>query len=534
MPWTATDAKDHKKGLTEKQSKQWARIANSVLKRCMAKGGSEETCAASAIKQANGAVMNANESKGIYSSYKNKQVLEYDVKLVVHQEKAHLVVPVVMMVEGVHNGSQGPLLHTIEELGKFPESWNGRPVVIYHPEDEEGNPISANSPEVVDKITVGRVYNTEVEEKKLKAEVWFDEEKLNSVSPETLAAVNDTKEMEVSLGMFTENEMEEGELNGEKYVGIALNHRPDHLAILPDQVGACSCEDGCGLGANKKDEDMKKPVIEMINDLCLAGYSINQIGNHSEQGYQEKMSMVYDKLRSLDSGNIYCYLEEMYDDYLIYSKNGDNDRKMYKQTYKIESGKIEFVGEPIEVHKKVEYVVNSGLTRTKFNINSINKEDKKMPKNECPKCLEKINAVIANKESGFVEADREWLEVLSEAQLDKTITPKVVEKEKVVEKTVEVNKLSTEDQADLAWAKEQRKARRENWVKEVIANTEKGTWEETTLNEMKDDVLERVFKSVKKETTTDYSVNGGTPPNINKSGSGGPLYMPGVEIEETK
>ena len=143
--------------------------------------------------------------------------------------------------------------------------------------------------------------------------------------------------------------------------------------------------------------------------------------------------------------------------------------------------------------------------------------------------------MIANKQSGFVEADREWLETLSETALDKTITPKVIEKEKVVEKTVEVNKLSTEDQADLAWARDQRKARRENWVKEVVANTEKGTWEEATLNEMKDDVLERVFKSVKKESVTDYSVNGGVPPVVNnKSNSGGALFMPGIEIEESK
>ena len=369
MPWkTDEDVKKHKKGLTSKQSAQWRRIANSVRKKLMAKGMSEKEAATSAIKQANGVVMNVNESKGVYSSYKSKQVLEYDVKLVVHQEKAHLVVPVVMMVEGVHNGSQGPLLHEIAELGKFPESWNGRPVVIYHPEDEDGNPISANSPEVVDKVTVGRVYNTTVEDNKLKAEVWFDEDKLNSVSPEILEDINETKEVEVSLGMFTENKMEKGVYEEEEYIGVAMNHRPDHLAILPDQVGACSCKDGCGLGANKKDEDMKP--YEMISKLCLAGYAINQIGNHSEQGYQEKMSMVYDKLRSLDSGNIYCYLEEMYDDSLIYSKNGDNDRKMYKQTYKIESGKIEFVGEPIEVHKKVEYVVNSSLTRTKFSINN--------------------------------------------------------------------------------------------------------------------------------------------------------------------
>lgn len=526
MPWTVADVEEHKKGLTDKQKKQWVRIANSVLKRCLAKGGTDETCAADAIKQANGAVMNANESKGVYSAYKSKQVLEYDIKLVVHQEKAHLVVPVVMMVEGVHNGSQGPLLHEISELGKFPESWNGRPVVIYHPEDEDGNPISANSPEVVDRVTVGRVYNTEVDGKKLKAEVWFDEDKLNAVSPQTLEAVNETKEMEVSLGMFTENEMETGTYNDEEYVGIAHNHRPDHLAILPDQTGACSCADGCGLGANKKDEDMT--IEQMLEKVRLAGFSVNVIGNQAEKEYRKRIDMAYDALRTKDV-NIYHYLEELYDDYLIYSKSGNGSSQMYKQTYKIESGKIEFVGEPIEVHKKVEYVVNSGLTRTKFSTNN-KKEDKKMSKNECPECLKKINAVIANKESGFVEADREWLETLSETALDKAITPKVVEKEKVVEKTVEVNKLTPEDQAALDFGKKQLKERRESWVKGIQDNT-KGVWTDEKLSKMDDDTLEGIYKSVKKEETTDYSVNGEAPLNVNKSGSGGALYPAGVEIE---
>ena len=133
MPWTTDeDVSKHKAGLTKKQSAQWRRIANSVLKAEMKKGKDEKEAAASAIKQANGVVMNNN--KDSYATYKTKQVLDYEVKLTVHNEKPHLVVPVVMMVEGVHNGSQGPLFHSIAELGKFPESWNGIPVVIYHPE----------------------------------------------------------------------------------------------------------------------------------------------------------------------------------------------------------------------------------------------------------------------------------------------------------------------------------------------------------------------------------------------------------------
>ena len=450
MPWTEADVEEKKKGLNPKQKKQWVRIANTVLKKEMKAGKSEEDAAVSAIKQANGVVMNVNESKGKYAVYKNKQVLDYEVKLTVHQEKAHLVIPVVMMVEGVHHGSQGPLLHSIDELGKFPESWNGIPVVVYHPE-EDGSAVSANSPDIIDKMTVGRVYNTIVEGKRLKAEVWLDEDKLNLVSCQTLEDINDTKEVEVSLGMFTENEMVAGFYGEEEYAGVARNHRPDHLAILPDQIGACSCADGCGLGANKEIENIQDKEIES------------------------------GKIKSIDSVN----------------------------------------------------VPNSGWVRNDVNINK-SKEENKMAKNECPKCLEKINTLIANKESGFVEADREWLEVLNESALDKVITPKVKEVEKIVEKTVEVNKLSAEDQAALAFGKRQMKERKEKMVKGIQDNTEKGIWDETVLNSMSEDLLERVFNSVKKEEESllqgNYLLNAGGNLNVNVAEEA-PLAFNGVELK---
>ena len=62
MPWTKDDVDDHKKDLTDAQKEQWVEVANSALKKCMEDGGSEETCAISAIKQANGSV-ERNEEK---------------------------------------------------------------------------------------------------------------------------------------------------------------------------------------------------------------------------------------------------------------------------------------------------------------------------------------------------------------------------------------------------------------------------------------------------------------------------------------
>ena len=127
-------------------------------------------------------------------------------------------------------------------------------------------------------------------------------------------------------------------------------------------------------------------------------------------------------------------------------------------------------------------------------------------KNECPNCLEKINALIANEQSKFVEADREVLLTFDEATLDK-LEPTVVEVEKVVEKEVNVNALTPEDQAALAFGKKQMKARTDSMSKSIQENTSKELWPDAILNAMDEESLERVYKTTKKEDeVVDYSL----------------------------
>lgn len=521
MPWTVDDVDKHKKGLSDKQKKQWVRIANAVLAKCMKDGGSDEDCAPKAIKQAN-SVLNANSDA--YAVYKNRPESDYEVTLTVHQDKPCYVVPVVMMVEGVHSGSHGPLLHKIDELGKIPASWNGIPVVIDHPEDTEGTPISANDPAVIDSRTVGRVYNTNVDGSKLRAEAWLDEDKLNSIAPEILEDIINNKLIEVSVGVFSEELEEEGNWNGEDYKAVAYNYRPDHLAILTEFVGACSCQDGCGIRTNK-DNTMEITINGDFKgrDLILAlnkqGIVPKTIGNNAEAGYREKMDAVYSALRTLETDKSYCYLEEMYDSYLIFAKNAAGENKMYKQDYSYESGKIELVGNPVEVHRKVEYVTNNLST---------NKKEVKMSK-ECAPCVkEKVDALIANSQGRWTEDDRDFLQTLSEAQLEKM---KPIEVTKEVEKKIEVNKLTPQQEADLAFVANMRAEKKRTMVTEIQANTEKDTWTEDALNKMDDDTLERVFKSVKKGKVVDYSLMG-IAPVINSDGAPEPMLPLSFETKE--
>lgn len=264
MPWTVADVDRFKKGLSDKQKTQWVSVANNTLKQCLAGGGKQSTCEGNAVRQANGVTGNMEQH---LSSYKT-QVEKYDIRYEMHVGKSYIVVPVVMMVEGVHNGSQGPTLHLAEELAKNVEIWNGIPVVIDHPKDEGGF-ISANSPDVVEQQGVGKVYNSKIENGKLKGEVWIEEEQANKVDSKTIANIKDQNPMEVSVGVFTDEEKARGKWRGESYALIARNYKPDHLALLPEAVGACSNNDGCGIRANvqKGGEDVDEDLAKQIKDL---------------------------------------------------------------------------------------------------------------------------------------------------------------------------------------------------------------------------------------------------------------------------
>lgn len=245
MPWTTKDTDRFKKGLSEEQKKKWVTTANGVLADCKEKGG--EDCEGKAIRIANGTVTNNSEYEVIKVNFTQ---LAYTVDIRIFEGKTYYVVPVVMMVEGVHNGSRGPILHTAEELGKIELSWNGIPVTIGHPFTDEGNYVSANSPETLTKWSVGRVFNAKMDNEKLKADVWLEEERLKIVSPETLQMIRNGQIVEVSIGVFSEDDYIDGKWNDEEYIAVARNYRPDHLALLPGEVGACSINDGCGLRVN--------------------------------------------------------------------------------------------------------------------------------------------------------------------------------------------------------------------------------------------------------------------------------------------
>lgn len=158
--------------------------------------------------------------------------IEDTPRLDTFEGRQHVVVPVIMARVGVEmNGGVIPN----EEM--MPESWNGVPVTVGHPRDASGY-ISANSPGTLETFAVGRIFNAHMNEGRLRAEAWID---TSRATDELISAIQSGAPMDVSTGYFSQT------VNGE-YRDI----KPDHLALLPNEQGACSWQDGCGVRANQK------------------------------------------------------------------------------------------------------------------------------------------------------------------------------------------------------------------------------------------------------------------------------------------
>lgn len=182
--------------------------------------------------------------------------------------RRYIVVPMVMILEGVHTGSQGPVYYSIDELAKTPKMWNLKPIVIEHPFRGD----TATDLEVYKRQSVGMVMNTHFTDGKLKAEAWIDIDKALEKCPTILEHIKHRLPMEISTGLFSELVLEEGVWNGEPYKGRIINIRADHLAILPQKQGACSLSDGAGLLINQRQEIDHNEVLNVISTVVNQEY----------------------------------------------------------------------------------------------------------------------------------------------------------------------------------------------------------------------------------------------------------------------
>ena len=329
----------------------------------------------------------------------------------------HLVVPVVALTEMVLQGvdSDGPELALAEEFGSNVLAWNGRPVVVNHPEID-GNKVSASLPEVVDAEKIGEIYNTTLDDKKLKLEAWIDLGRVKTLGGDIAETVDKLRSgeeiIEVSTGLFANIEDKSGTFEGEDYQGVWRNVVPDHLAILSEGPGACSVEDGCGAPrANSKQRcndpncvncnGKRKSIFSSIRSslLKIAGAGMS---------HETKRRMLSTAIREKMNSN-WVWLEAVYEDTVVFQTD---DGGLFELGYTMTEEEVTFDEEAMPVVAQVEFV-----PPLKVNKDGTFEMDKE-------KFIDKL---VANKGNKFVEDDKKWLNTMSEEQLLK-LEPEEIEK----------------------------------------------------------------------------------------------------------
>jgi len=190
--------------------------------------------------------------------------------------REYLVAPMTMIVGNtVLSGSKGSLLYPAEEVSRDAHTWNGVPLLLNHPMTPDGRHISGRDPAVLERQQIGHVFNAYSDGKDLNAEAWFDVKWCEELDRRVLIALQEGRPIELSTGLFTDDTPSRGVANGRQYTHIARNYRPDHLAILLTQAGACSVPDGCGVLVN---QEYKRDVWEKLGEaLGVIGNGANDV-----------------------------------------------------------------------------------------------------------------------------------------------------------------------------------------------------------------------------------------------------------------
>jgi Uncharacterized protein conserved in bacteria (DUF2213) len=318
--------------------------------------------------------------------------------------REHLVVPMVILTEGVHAGSDGPLYYPKDELAKTPAVWNHKPVVVYHPQ-LNGAGISACDPAILNSRKVGVMLNTRFEKGKLKSEAWIEKSRAELIDVRIMEAVNNNTMMELSTGVYVDAEKATGKWKSEDYTAIARNYRPDHLALLPDKVGACSISDGAGFLRNQE---------RKVNDHRDQPVSNEMSFSNLRDALSKALRVKFPPptMAKGDSGPVPFpmdgpWVEDVYTTFVVYSQKN----KKFKLGY-TSNGTTVTLGkeDPVEVQQVTEYRTLAGAFVGNLQ-QPITKEKHIMDKNQ------RVNAIITAN-IGWAEDDRDKLMAFNDVQVE--------------------------------------------------------------------------------------------------------------------
>lgn len=260
-------------------------------------------------------------------------------------------------------------LYPAEEINNSYQTMEGKLMPLPHPM-VDGKYVSANDPRAINAYHVGAWAQNvsksgdqvvmDVYINKAVAETKPDGKRLINRLDEMIAGTN-TDPIHLSTGLLTNKEKKSGESKEKKYTWIARNMQFDHIAILLDEPGAGTPEDGVGMFVNADGQEGEVETASLIDAAnSLKDGLVNKVKffftHNSDASFDEIYQMLREAIRAPSGSDVYRYVVTVWPDKFIYEEGS----KLFQQKYLIDDSTVTLVGDPVEVVRKpTEYEVKT-------------------------------------------------------------------------------------------------------------------------------------------------------------------------------
>lgn len=248
------------------------------------------------------------------------------------------------------------LLYPADEIAKGFNTLEQTLAPIEHPQDKDGNFISANTAYAINNFYAG-AYNVNVTradgrvhiEKFINVQEAMKTDRGKRLMDRVceLETNPDARPIHTSVGVWIDVEPTQEVMtndSGLRYNGIARSMVFDHDAILLDSVGAAQPHQGVGIAVNADGQTVDVDRVVYNDDPVTDG-----VENASDLSHDQIRELLY---AALNSGAMSCgYINEIYSDHVIFECRDE----LFSVPYRIDGEQVTITGIPLPVVRDISY-----------------------------------------------------------------------------------------------------------------------------------------------------------------------------------
>lgn len=252
-------------------------------------------------------------------------------------------------------------LYPADQLAAGAPGLNGKPAPAGHPKNSSGKFISAANGEALATAWIGAYCtNARHEGGRTLVDIVVNSDMAQATPKgkelverlDAAIAGTNAEAIHVSTGLNLVEVVANGESRGKKYTSIATNLQYDHLAILLDEPGAGTPEQGVGMFLNSAGDEEDVETVEVTNTPEDRRYEgavgwLRSLFANKEISFDQ----IYDGLRAGLPQK--AWIREVFATYAIWT---DEAGKLWRQNYHTaENGSVAWLEQPVEVTRQVSY-----------------------------------------------------------------------------------------------------------------------------------------------------------------------------------